>query len=70
MKKKLERAVARYIKALDYRQKVLDREADRYSLACDRAAAASKALGDLDPDLRTQTFLNWNAKPNDLHSRR
>lgn len=59
---KLEKAVARYHRTLDRRQYILDKSADDYAKACDAAAAASNALGALDPELRTATYRAWQKK--------
>ena len=58
---KTEKAVARYIKTLNDRERILHSGDEKYARACDRAAAASYALGDLDPELRTATYLAWKA---------
>lgn len=59
---KLERAVARYIKALDRREYILTRDNQAYANACNVATAASIALGELDPEVRGATYQAWKAK--------
>ncbi len=59
---KTEKAVARYIKTLNRRDRLLRDTEFAYARACDAAAAASTALGALDPELRTATYLAWKAE--------
>lgn len=56
---KIERA---YRKALSARARALEISNERYARACDRATAASVALGEIDPNVRTRTYEDWKAE--------